>query len=112
MAMHGKHDANLGILSIGEDRSIVIANLGQPTKTVLMENRRVDVFKVQRGNAPSPGRALAHGALSLASLGIWEIVGTPIEAMQGESFLLTIYYDKNDKITKVTTGDVSSGGPM
>jgi len=112
MAMKGKQDANLSVLNIGQDRSIVIANLGQPDKTVLLENKRVDVFKLERGNAPSAGRALGHGALDLLTLGLWEVAGTPIEAMQGETFYLTVEYDQNDKVTKVISGDVSSGGPM
>mgnify|MGYP001569361286 CR=1 FL=1 len=54
MAMHGKKDANVGVLNIGQDRSIVLVNLGQPAKTVATEEGRVDVFELQRGNAPSP----------------------------------------------------------
>lgn len=70
------------------------------------------MFKLSRGNAPNAGRALAHGALDLATLGLWEIAGTPIEAMQGETFYLTVEYDQNDKVTKVLSGDSSLGGEM
>ena len=112
MAMHGKRDANVGALSIGQDRAIVIANLGQPSKTVTTESGRVDVFELQRGNAPSGGRALAHGAIDVLTLGLWEIIGTPIEAMQGESYTLTIEYDKQDKVTKVATGEGSTTGSL
>lgn len=112
MAMHGKQDANLSTLSIGQDRSIVLLNLGQPEKTLATEGKRVDVFKLQRGNAPSGGRALGHGALDVLTLGLWEVAGTPIEAVQGETFYLTIEYDENDKVKKVVTGDTSSGGAM
>ena len=109
MAMKGKHDPNMASLSIGQDRNIVIANLGQPSKTVMTGNVRVDVFRLERGNAPSGGRALAHGALDLFTLGLWEIAGTPIEAMQGEKFTLTIEYDENDKVKKVVAGDSTAG---
>jgi len=112
MAMHGKRDPNLSVLRIGQDRAVVIANLGEPEKTILTENGRVDVFRLQRGNAPSAGRALAHGALDLLTFGGWEIIGTPIEAMQGETFTLTIEYDKNDKVKKVITGETTVEGSM
>ena len=112
MAMHGKRDANISALQIGQDRAIVIANLGEPEKTVVTEEGRVDVFRLQRGNAPSGGRALAHGALDLLTFGGWEIIGTPIEAMQGETFTLTVEYDKNDKIKKVITGETTTEGSM
>lgn len=112
MAMHGKRDANVGALSIGQDRAIVLANLGQPSKTVTTETGRVDVFELQRGNAPSGGRALAHGAIDVVTLGLWELIGTPIEAMQGESYTLTIEYDKQDKVTKVSTGEGQTTGSL
>jgi len=112
MAMHGKRDPNLSVLRIGQDRAVVIANLGEPEKTILTENGRIDVFRLQRGNAPSAGRALAHGALDLLTFGGWEIIGTPIEAMQGETFTLTIEYDKNDKVKKVITGETTVEGSM
>ena len=112
MAMHGKRDANLSALNIGQDRAIVIANLGQPDKTVTTDTGRVDVFRLQRGNSPSPGRALAHGAIDLVSLGFWEVIGTPIEAMQGETYTLTVEYDKSDKVQKVFTGDSTEGGSL
>ena len=112
MALHGKRDANVGALSIGQDRAIVIANLGQPDKTVTTENGRVDIFHLQRGNAPSGGRALAHGAIDVVTLGLWEIIGTPIEAMQGESYTMTVEYDKQDKVTKVFTGEGSTTGSL
>ena len=72
----------------------------------------MDVFELQRGNAPSGGRALAHGAIDLFTLGLWEVIGTPIEAMQGESYTLTIEYDKQDKVKKVFTGEGQITGSL
>ncbi len=112
MAMHGKRDVNIGTLSIGQDRAIVLANLGQPSKTVTIDAGRVDVFELQRGNAPSGGRALAHGAIDFFTAGLWELAGTPIEAMQGESYTMTVEYDKQDKVTKVFTGEGQTTGSL
>lgn len=112
MAMSGKKDANISVLEIGQDRGIVVANLGEPVKTVALEGKRVDVFELQRGNAPSAGRALGHGALDLLTLGFWEIIGTPVEVMQGETYTLTVEYDENDKVTKVSTGDAQQGANL
>ena len=112
MAMHGKRDANIGALSIGQDRAIVMANLGQPAKTATTDAGRVDIFELQRGNAPSGGRALAHGAIDVFTFGIWELIGTPIEAMQGESYTMTIEYDLQDKVKKVYTGEGQTTGSL
>ena len=112
MAMHGKKDANVGVLNIGQDRSVVLLNIGQPAKTLATDQGRTDVFELQRGNAPSGGRALAHGAIDLLTFGFWEIIGTPIEAMQGETYTLTIEYDKEDKVKKISTTEGKVEGAM
>ena len=41
--------------------------------------------------------------MDVLTLGLWEIVGTPIEGFTGDQFVLTIQYDMNDKVTKIQT---------
>ncbi len=43
-----------------------------------------------------------HGVFDVATMGLWEIVGTPIEGHVGkdEMFVLDIYYDKDGNIKK------------
>ena len=36
------------------------------------------------GNEPSAGRAVAHGVMDVLTLGLWEVVGTPVEAVAGQ----------------------------
>lgn len=103
MALSGKRDANIGSLQIGQDRNMVLLNLGQPSKTMLNEEGRVDFFDCQQGNNPSIGRALFHGVMDLLTYGAWEIIGTPMEALQGKSFVLSVQYDKEDKVMSVNT---------
>jgi hypothetical protein len=103
MAMKGKEDPNIGALAIGQDRGIVLLNVGQPSQTLTTESGRTDVFQLQRGNQQSAGRAVGHAAMDVLTLGAWELIGTPIEGFAGEKFTLTVEYDKNDKVTKVVT---------
>ncbi len=103
MAMSGHPDPNIGVLSIGQSRDIVLLNLGQPSQTLATESGRTDVFRLQRGNRQSTGRAVGHAVMDLLTLGIWEVVGTPIEGFTGEEFTLTIEYDPEDKVKKITT---------
>ena len=80
--------------------------LGQPLKTMTTEDGgRVDEFKYQVGNDPSGGRAIGHAVMDVLTWGAWEIIGTPIEGFQGKTCYITIYYDKDDKVTKVATGE-------
>ena len=106
MALKGKEDPNLGVLGTGQDRAIAIATLGPPSKTYDAAGNRVDVFKLKRGDTPSAGRAIAHGVMDFMTLCVWEVVGTPIEATQGETFYMTVSYDDQDRIVKMLPGDV------
>lgn len=103
MAMSGKPDPNIGVLKIGQSRDIVLLNLGQPTQTYAKEEGRTDVFHLERGNQPSAGRAVGHAAMDVLTLGLWEVVGSPIEGFTGDKFTVSIDYDADDIVTNVQT---------
>ena len=46
--------------------------------------------------------------MDVLTLGIWEIVGTPIEGVQGEKYSATMVYDENDKVVDLRTTKASS----
>ncbi len=60
----------------------------------------IDTYFLVMGNEPDAGRASANLALDFFTLGLWEIVATPMEmASTRESFsTLIIYYDSEEKI--------------
>jgi hypothetical protein len=66
------------------------------------------VYRYEVGNEPSAGRAAGHAVLDVLTLGLWEIAGTPIEAVQGEKYTATIVYDGNDKVVDLKTVKASS----
>lgn len=105
--MSGKPDPNISALSAGQDRDIVILNLGQPSKTLLADGKRTDVFELERGNEQSVGRATGHAVMDLLTLGGWELIGTPIEGFAGETITLQIEYDEEDKVKSVKTLDAA-----
>jgi outer membrane protein assembly factor BamE (lipoprotein component of BamABCDE complex) len=104
MAMHGKRDVDTASIRIGAHRQEVILQLGEPSQTSSGEDGTTDIFELQRGNAPSTGRAIGHVAMDLITLGWWEVIGVPVEALQGEKFTLTIKYGTNDRVTDIKTG--------
>jgi hypothetical protein len=103
MAMSGKPDPNISTLSKGQSRDIVLLNLGQPSNTATTQTGRVDVFHLERGNQQSVGRAVGHAVMDVLTIGMWEVVGTPIEAFSGNKFTVTVEYDQEDAVTKVST---------
>jgi hypothetical protein len=95
---------DLSVLRIGGNRDDIVAVLGAPYQTQRFEDGRVkDTYKIVE-NAPSEGmktvEVLGNGVLSIGTLGLWEIVGTPIQiATQQEATLFILYYSKDNKLT-------------
>ncbi len=75
---------------------IVISSKENENGDIINETIR---FKKKKGSTP---RAVMHGVFDVATMGLWEIVGTPIEGHVGkdEMFVLDIYYDKDGNIKK------------
>ena len=101
MATKQPDKKDLSVLEIGNSRSLVLSELGQPISTEIKNGKRVDIFKFTQGysTAAKTGRALFHGTADLLTLGIWEVVGSPTEiALDGKKMAFEISYDDNDRI--------------
>jgi hypothetical protein len=94
---------DLSVLRIGGNRDDIVAVLGAPYQTQRFEDGQVkDTYKIVE-NAPSEGmktvEVLGNGVLSIGTLGLWEIVGTPIQiATQQEATLFILYYGPDNKL--------------
>lgn len=109
MALSGSENPDLGAIRTGASRGEIELHLGSPIKSTLLEGgQRADLYEYEIGNEPSAGRAAGHAAMDVLTLGIWEIVGTPIEGVQGERYHATIVYDENDKVVDLKTTKVAS----
>jgi hypothetical protein len=109
MALSGKENPDLGSIKVGTTRGEVELHLGPPVRSAAVASgSRTDVYEYEIGNEPSTGRAIGHGALDVVTLGLWEIVGTPIEGVQGEKYQATITYDQDDKVVDIKTHKISS----
>ena len=98
----GKKD--LSILKEGTTRGHIIAELGPPIHTEEQFGGRMDIYKFVQGydGAVKAGRALFHGTADLFTLGLWEIVGTPVEGFaDGAEVKVEVYYDSSDKVRSV-----------
>ena len=95
MAAKGKREANITALQMGDSKNVVHAKIGyQPIRIQANGNKQIEIYEIEFGNEPSMGRAIAHGTLDLLTIGLWEVVGTPLEATAGEkSYLLFEYED-------------------
>ncbi|HUX02751.1 MAG TPA: hypothetical protein VMY35_17450 [Phycisphaerae bacterium] len=102
MAAVGSRDPDMGLVHRGATRGEIEMQLGSPIQTSDgADGGRVDVYEYEIGNEPSAGRAACHGVMDFLTLGIWELIGTPIEAAQGETYRATIWYDERDTVLSV-----------
>ena len=83
MAMSGKKQPELGAVRVGATRGEIELQLGAPIEVREENGHRVDIYEYEIGNEPSAGRAIGHGVMDVLTLGIWEVVGTPVEGFQG-----------------------------
>lgn len=105
MAAAGDEQPNLSNVHRGASRGEVEMALGQPkTLTTTTDGGTTATYEYVRGNEPSAGRAIGHGVLDVLTIGIWEVVGTPIEAMnQGTKVIVDVRYDADGNATSVTS---------
>ena len=105
MALSGDPAPDLSVVKIGAPRDDVELQLGQPHKSVQQANgTEVATYKYEVGNDPNAVRAIGHAALDVASVGLWEVVGTPIEAATGDEFELEITYDELGRVMELKQG--------
>lgn len=102
MALHGNPEPNFDAFAVGSSRKQVEIQLGTPVSTTkLQDGKREDTYRFEIGNAPNGHRAIMNAYIDLATLGIWELPGTIIEAMMGEEQETTIVYSADDRVLEI-----------
>ncbi len=105
MALSGEKDPDLSVVREGTSRAEVEFQLGQPVEVNTKTPGKTSAkYQYTLGNDPSAGRAIAHGAMDVLTFGVWEIVGTPVEAINGKNYEVWITYNDLDKIEHIGRG--------
>ncbi len=90
----------------GTKRELILAEFGTPMNSETNGDGQLEeIYKFTQGysGGSKAGRALFHGAADFFTLGLWEIVGTPIEgAADGTEMSFKVTYDKSKTIVSVT----------
>jgi hypothetical protein len=96
MAVKQPPKKNLEVLKPGTERDLVIAELGKPVLTEdIPGGGKKDVFTFVQGytKGAKASRAVFHGVADLFTVGLWEVVGTPIEAsFDGKKITIRVIY--------------------
>lgn len=105
MAAKQPDKKNVDLFQVGTPRNVLLGEFGSPTVSELRDGKKYEIFKFVQGYSTGAkvGRALFHGAADVATLGLWEVVGTPTEAVfSGDEMAYEVSYDKDDRIYQVT----------
>ena len=104
MALSGDENPDLTVCRVGSQKSDIDRQLGPPTSVrTLPEGGQTCTYEYEIGDEPSAGRAVAHGAMDVLTFGLWEVVGTPVEALQGQKYQMTVTYDAEGKAKEIST---------
>lgn len=102
MALSGNPEPNFEAFEIGSTRKQVEIQLGRPVATKRLENRHTkDTYRFEMGNSPNGHRAMMNLYIDLATVGIWELPGTIVEAQMGEDQEASIVYDANERVVAI-----------
>ena len=104
MAARAPAKKDLSVLSPGVARAQVIAELGAPVHQSQDDTGERDVFSFQQGySLPARvGRATFHAVGDVLTLGLWEVVSTPLEgSLDGEGVQAEVQYDRDQYVRRV-----------
>ena len=104
MAATQPEKKDLSVLNQGTPRTHVIAECGLPLHTEEVAGRKTDIYVFTQGysTGAKASRAFFHTAADIFTLGLWEIVGTPFEAVvDGTEVKIKILYDDQEQIEQI-----------
>lgn len=105
MALQQPLAKDVSVLNVGTGRDRVIAEFGQPVWTDSGEGRYVDLHVYTQGYPDhiKKVRAAWHTFGDLASFGLWELAGIPLERwLNGTDYAVEISYDSAGSVQSVT----------
>jgi len=110
MAYSQPDKKDLNVLNKGTPRTLVVAELGQPAFTETRDDVRTDIFIFVQGysSGAKAGRVAFHSAADVLTLGLWEVLGTPVEmAADGNEVKVKVAYDARECVDyiQVLKGD-------
>lgn len=105
-ATSGPDNKDLSVLDRGTARYNVLAELGQPVASEIDNNgNKLDIFNLKQGThgAAKAGKAIGYGILAVGTLGLSELVTSPMEGSlgKGAEIQLKVGYTADDRVDEV-----------
>ena len=104
MAANQPSKKDISLFNIGTPRSLILAEFGPPAISEERDGKMYETFAFVQGYSTGVkvSRAAFHGVADVFTIGLWEVVGTPTEAVfDGDKLAFEVSYDKEDKVDQV-----------
>ncbi|USA47068.1 hypothetical protein NDN11_02740 [Acinetobacter sp. C26M] len=101
MASNQPHKKNLTVLEVGKHRNYVISELGAPVTSETVNGERKEIYTFQQGYSKGAriSRTLWHTTADIATIGLWEVIGSPTEMyFNGQQLSYEVVFDDRDNI--------------
>ena len=98
MAVGGDDQPDLVVAQVGASKEKIDAEFSPPTKIEVREDGGAECLYIfVLGDERSYSRAVLHAGLDALTIGLWEVVGTPIERHieETQEYQMTVVYDIN-----------------
>ena len=96
-------EKDLGVLELGTQRDLVILELGAPAETRVEDGKKVDLFSFVQGYSRGTriARVAGHATGEILTMGLWSLIGTPIEqSYNGTVMGYKVYYTVDDIVER------------
>lgn len=104
MAAKQPDKKNMEVMRVGSPRALILAEFGLPIASEIRDGNKYEIYKFIDGysTGAKAGRAVFHGLADVATLGLWEVVGTTTEGtFDGDEMVYQIQYDDKDIAVEV-----------
>ncbi|QWE20158.1 hypothetical protein [Polynucleobacter sp. AP-Kolm-20A-A1] len=105
MAAHQPSQKNEALFKVGTSRDTLIAEFGVPVTSGMKNGKKYEIYRFTQGYSQGnkAARALVEGTADVFTLGVTEVISTPVEAINnGDLRVYEVTYDSNDCVDQVT----------
>ena len=105
MAAKQPDKLDTSLFKVGTHRNQLLAEFGLPIASEVKEDGfKYEIFSFIQGysDGAKAGRAVFHGVADVLTIGLWEVVGTPTEAVfDGDKVAYQVRYDVKEVVNQV-----------
>ena len=104
MAAHQPTEKNEALFKVGTSRDALIAEFGVPVTSGVKNGKKYEIYRFTQGYSQGnkAARALVEGTADVFTLGLTEVITTPVESINDGSLrVYEVTYDRNDYVVQV-----------